>query len=89
MQEVGHIYCPLKSIGEALPAEIVMKGLREQEEGAEMIGKGIAEGTEIMGLNSVGKIGRKGDQSQGQLLCMPSKKEQNVELRLQKRKQQL
>lgn len=89
MQEVGHIYCPLKSIGEALPAEIMMKGLREQEEGAEMTGKGIAEGTKIMGLNSVGKTERKSDQSQGQLLCMPSRKEQSVELRLQKRKQSL
>ena len=36
--------------------EIVMKGLREQEEGAEMIGKGIAEGTEIMGQLSPAQI---------------------------------
>lgn len=50
MQEEGHAYCPLKSIGEALPAEIMMKDLREREEGAEMTGKGIAEGTKNNGV---------------------------------------
>jgi len=31
LQEEGHISCPLKSIGEALPAEIMMKDLRNRE----------------------------------------------------------
>lgn len=40
-----------------------------------------------MGLNSAGKIGRKSNESQGQLFCMPSKEEQSTGLRLWKRKQ--